>query len=126
MHTYFASPERTAQAPFQEEIRIINDSSLMQVFLNSISGLLAIVDENRQIVAVNDLYLKTLGIENPQQVLGLRPGESVHCVHAGEEPGGCGTSRFCSSCGAAIAMTISLAKNCADERDCAIETYSGG
>lgn len=126
MKTYFASPERNSPDELYEKIEVVNNSPLMKVFLNSISGLLAVLDEHRQIVSVNDLYLKTLGISDPESILGLRPGESVHCIHSHEEPGGCGTSRYCRTCGAAVAITVSLTEDKSVERECAISTRKNG
>ncbi|MDP8262499.1 MAG: hypothetical protein P9M13_04250 [Candidatus Ancaeobacter aquaticus] len=34
------------------------------------------------------------------KVIGKRPGELFGCVHATEMPAGCGTSVFCTECGA--------------------------
>jgi hypothetical protein len=80
--------------------------------------LLAILNEHRQIVALNDSFLKMLGIDDPSECLGLRPGEALQCIHANEEPDGCGTTRFCSSCGAAIAIVSSLGQDKPVERIC--------
>jgi signal transduction histidine kinase len=88
--------------------------------------LLAVLNEQRQVLAVNDAFLKMLGINDPGAVLGLRPGEVVKCVHAFELPGGCGTSRFCSTCGAAISIVASLAGETPQERKCALTTDKGG
>jgi hypothetical protein len=66
-----------------------------------------------------------LGIENTEEVLGLRPGEAIECVHAYDHPAGCGTSRHCASCGAAIAMVSALATNSPQERTC-IATVTKG
>lgn len=49
-------------------------------------------------------------------MLGLRLGESLDCVHAREEPGGCGTSRVCSTCGAVITMMSALTIGSSDEQ----------
>jgi len=45
-----------------------------------------------------------LGCACASEVHGQRPGEVLRCVHAGEAAGGCGTSEFCSTCGAALAI----------------------
>lgn len=60
------------------------------------------------------------GIQSPVETLGLRPGEALHCIHAHEEPAGCGTTKFCSTCGAAIAIVASLGSNEPVERSCAM------
>ena len=96
------------------------------MLLHSVSGLLAILDEHRQIVSVNDSLLQALGIEDPAQVLGLRPGEALDCVHAHEDPAGCGTTKFCSTCGAAISIVSSLETDEPVERLCALSSNKGG
>jgi len=66
--------------------------------------------------------LTALNIDNPQAVFGLRPGEALNCAYAFEESGGCGTSRYCSSCGAAIAIVASQHSDAPVERLCAVTT----
>ncbi len=125
MDTYFASPQRAGQESLIAEIDCVNTNQVMSGLLQSISGLLAILNEHRQIVALNDSFLKMLGIENPAKVLGLRPGEALECIHAHDEPTGCGTSKFCSTCGAAIAIVSSLGKDKPVERICALAVQRG-
>jgi len=40
-----------------------------------------------------------LGVSK-EALVGKRPGEAIGCVHADDEDAGCGTSEFCSQCGA--------------------------
>lgn len=119
MHSYFAPPERTDQETLASEINFAGTNPVISGLLSSVGGLLAVLDERRQIVALNDSFLQLLDIEDPASVLGLRPGEALGCVHAHKEPGGCGTSKFCPSCGAALAIVASLTKNEPAERLCA-------
>jgi signal transduction histidine kinase len=118
MDTYFAKAEKAGINEIIREIEIVNKNPVMTGLLHSISGLLAILDEHRQIVALNDSFLKMLGIDNPSECLALRPGEALQCIHAHEEPAGCGTTKFCSSCGAAIAIVSSLGQDKPVERIC--------
>jgi len=120
MDTYFAPAERADDNDLVTEIQIINNNPVMTGLLHSISGLLAILDEHRQIVALNDSFLQMLGIDDPAKALGLRQGEALQCIHAHEEPAGCGTTKFCSTCGAAIAIVSSLEQDKPDERICAL------
>ncbi|MBN1758592.1 MAG: HAMP domain-containing histidine kinase [Chitinispirillaceae bacterium] len=77
-------------------------------------------------VALNTNLLKALGVDDPQKVLGLRPGEILSCTYADDEPGGCGTTKYCSTCGAAVAMVTSLDSNSCSERLCALNTVRNG
>jgi signal transduction histidine kinase len=45
-----------------------------------------------------------LGLGDVRAIIGLRPGEILHCIHAFEDLGGCGTTEFCSQCGAVKAI----------------------
>ena len=126
MDTYFAPAERAGEKELAAEIKKVNKNPVMSGLLHSISGLLAVLDEHRQIIAINDLFLKNLGIEDPAEALGLRPGEALQCVHAHEKPAGCGTTRFCSTCGAAIAIVASLSQDKPVERICALGANRGG
>jgi hypothetical protein len=124
METYFASPQKAD--PFEIEQmadRVINDRILSSI-LEIVDGCLAVLNEHRQILALNKNILDMLGIDDAEKALGLRPGEALHCVHANKHPGGCGTTEFCSSCGAAIAIVTSLSKNSPVERTCAINVDS--
>jgi hypothetical protein len=126
METYFAPAERANENDIAVEIEIVSNSSLVSGLLHSISGLLAVLNEHRQIIALNDSFLQMLGINDPVKALGLRPGEAVQCIHAHDGPAGCGTTKFCSTCGAAIAMVSSLAESKPIERICALSANRGG
>lgn len=126
MDTYFATPEKTNDKEIAAEIETVSKNPVISGLLHSISGLLAILDENRQIIAINDSFLKMLGIDDPEQALGLRPGEALGCIHANEEPAGCGTTKFCSTCGAAVAIVSSIKQDIPFERLCALSANRGG
>lgn len=125
MDTYFASPERVGYNELETEIDIVSKSPVISGILHSISGLLVVLDECRQIVALNDSLLKMLGFDDPAKVLGLRPGEALECIYAYDEPAGCGTTKLCSTCGAAIAIVSSLGQNKPVERICALSSKKG-
>jgi hypothetical protein len=73
---------------------------LLKAISLCIDGVLMILNQQRQVVAVNRELLQALGIPDVGCLIGMRPGEVLRCVHAWEGPGGCGTSRACASCGA--------------------------
>jgi K+-sensing histidine kinase KdpD len=120
MESHFASPERSTPAVLAEEIKSLTNNSLVDGLMNAANSLFAILNEHRQIVAINESFLKMMGVEDAVSVLGLRNGEYVRCVHADEMPGGCGTSSFCSTCGAVVAIIASMELREPVERVCAI------
>ena len=126
MDSYFAPAERADEKELIAEIETVNKNPVMSGLLHSISGLLAILDEHRQIITMNDSFLKMLGVKDPAKALGLRTGEALQCIHAQDEPAGCGTTKFCSTCGAAIAIVSSLSQDKPVERICALTANRGG
>lgn len=120
METYFASPERLSGNELIDEIEYVGNNAIVNGLLNSVSGLLAILNEHRQILTLNQSLLKALGLSQAAKVLGFRLGEAVKCIHSHDMPGGCGTSEYCSTCGAVISIVTSLASNEPVEKECAI------
>ncbi|HEY3277449.1 MAG TPA: PAS domain-containing sensor histidine kinase [Syntrophorhabdaceae bacterium] len=126
MKTYFAPPGRSRDDELAREIEAAGNNFVIDEVLHSIGGVIAVLNAHRQIVAVNDGLIEMLGIPHGREILGLRPGEMVHCIHAQEMEAGCGTSRACASCGAAISIVASLATNKAEEATCALTVRNGG
>lgn len=120
MDTYFAPAQRTERRKFTNQVETISHSPIMDALLKTTAGILLVLNEDRQIVALNHAFLKELGIDNAEEVLGLRLGETLHCVHAFEKPNGCGTTESCLSCGAAIAMMAAIAEDKTQEQVCAL------
>ena len=124
--TFFAPAGRATEATLRETIEFVVKNPILDTLLKSVGGLLAILNEQRQIVGINDGFTRLLGISNAEAVFGLRPGEAVHCIHAWDQPGGCGTSRHCATCGAVVAVTSCLGRNEPIERTCALVVREGG
>ena len=124
--TFFAPAERISGIELQNQMEFVSKNPVMTGMLNIVSGLLAVLNEHRQILALNDHLLEKMGIDDPMAILGLRPGEALHCAFAEDGPGGCGTGKLCASCGAAIAIVISLATNKPAERLCALRSKQDG
>ena len=125
MKSHFAPAARKGEKELRDEIEFISNNPVIDTLLESVTGLLAVLNEERQILAVNNKFLETLGVDDAGAVLGLRPGEALKCDHAHDMPGGCGTSRFCAKCDAAIAVVTALKANRPEERDCMIEVSRG-
>jgi len=126
MLTFFASPERSSKENITLEVNSISNSTIVAGLLKSVGGLLLVLNDKRQVLAINDKLLEFLGVSSKFDVLGQRLGEMVNCTHSKEQTGGCGTSKYCSTCGAAIAITSSLADKEVVEKSCAIEIDNDG
>lgn len=116
--THFASPQRQTGSALGVEVEAVSNNPVVDALLRSVGGLLAVLNADRQILAVNPALLSSLGVQDAGALLGLRPGEALKCGHAGEMPAGCGTSKHCGHCGAAIAIVTSLAQHRSEERLC--------
>jgi K+-sensing histidine kinase KdpD len=106
--TYFAPPERMEEKEVARLSEFVKQDPLFQAVLESIDGYLMILNPQRQLLAANRELLSLLGIESPTGVLGNRPGEAIHCIHAPNGPSGCGTAKACASCGAVLAILTSM------------------
>ncbi len=79
---------------------MIGASPLLTGLLDRIPFLLVLLNGHRQIIYANRPMQDMAGSHALEDLLGLRPGEALQCVHAGETTGGCGTTEFCRTCGA--------------------------
>lgn len=98
--SYFASPQRSSDAEVKKEYLIFSSEKPFIEILAAISGIVIVLNENRQIIYTNNDFLKALGLDSVDKVLGKRPGEALGCIHSNELEAGCGTSEACSVCGA--------------------------
>ena len=104
LKTYYASPERSDFRRPSEEIERIKHDAQLKELLGSTVTFLAVLNQHRQVLALNDSFLKLLGISHSNEVLGLRLGETLQCPNFFKMEGECGTSKDCISCGAFISI----------------------
>jgi signal transduction histidine kinase len=105
LNTSFASAKRTSDADILEKHKVILNAPNVADILNSLPDTVAVLDENRQIVFANKLLISLLGLEDQTKILGMRPGEALNCRHAFIDGcRTCGTTEFCSQCGAVDAI----------------------
>ncbi len=87
-------------------------------------GQAVILNENRQIVHANRAFQEMAGNGPVQNFLGQRPGEVLGCAYADHNAAGCGTTRFCSECGA-LKATLASQKGQAARQECEILKKNG-
>jgi signal transduction histidine kinase len=124
--TWFLEPERASPERLASQIAIARESPVVDAVLRTGMGAAAVLNAQRQVVALNDRYLALLGVEDAGEVLGLRHGEAVRCVHGDATPGGCGTGVACRTCGAAISVLAAVESDAPAERDCALTVLREG
>ncbi len=117
--TFFGSPEKATLEQIAAQCRKIAGSPITTQLLDSFPEPAVILNQYRQIVAVND-KLAALLRRSREELIGLRHGEALNCIHSGEEPAGCGTTRFCQYCGAAQAIVKSQNTGTATVEECRI------
>ena len=124
--TYFAPAGRATRKLVEEQASQACSSPLVDALLRSFSGIMLVLNAQRQIVASNSALLEALGIEDAEQALGLRHGEALQCIHSAGDPDGCGTTRACASCGAVAAIVLSQSSREPVERECLITATPHG
>ncbi len=125
MKTAYAPAERLENSRIQAMARKLAAVPLFDQLLRSVPELILVLEEHRQVVYANRAFLAYLEVEDISELLGKRPGEIVHCIHASETEGGCGTTRFCRTCGAVNAILRAMGGQDAVE-ECRIIQKNGG
>lgn len=121
-----ATVGRADQDELQAAVSAVVRHPVVDGLLSAAGGLLAVLNPQRQILALNQAFLAMLAIDDAAAVLGLRPGEAIGCVHADEGPDGCGTGPDCPTCGCVAAVVESLDRNRPVERTCALSVARRG
>ncbi len=126
LETHFASPERLPREALERDVRLVTEHAVVASLLATVKGLVAVLNEHRQILGVNDALIERLGINDAAEVIGLRPGEAIKCAHAAEMAAGCGTGKYCATCGAAIAIMATLDSGAPEEQKCLLTVGDNG
>jgi signal transduction histidine kinase len=124
--TWYLPADRASSDLLGSQVASAASSEVIDALLRSWGGALAILNGQRQVVALNGAWLEAMGATSPSEALGLRPGETLQCVHAAAAPGGCGTARACASCGAAAAIVAASARAVPEERECSLSVLHHG
>lgn len=124
--TYFDSPFRSSDIEIRLRNNKISQNSIITQMLEGFPDLVLILDKNRQIVAYNKKAENFFRYKETVEILGQRLGEALGCVHASESPLGCGTSIFCSECGAGKSNKAALQEPGSYENECRINVNFEG
>ncbi len=119
LKTQFAPAERYPIKEIKSQFKILNNNKLLANLIDSVSQMLVILNPKRQIVFTNKFFRNFLDIEDEKSIFGSRIGEALNCIHANNATGGCGTTEFCSKCGAVKAILESQ-KGLQSTKECRI------
>lgn len=121
--TRFAPAVRRSAAEVWRQSRQVAQAPHISALLECFPAPAMILNQERQLLAANQKLACLLG-RPVESVLGLRMGEAFNCIHSAEEPGGCGTSIFCRTCGAAKAILGSWTDRTANVQECRLTRRS--
>lgn len=107
METDFLPAERASDEELSRAVGIL-EKGVPVAALNAVPVSIVILNAERQIVFCNGAFQASAHMQGRRDVIGRRPGEALGCLHAREHEGGCGTTKFCRYCGAAVAILESL------------------
>lgn len=124
--SFFAQAGRASDADLGAQLETCLDSPIVQVVLEAVDSYVVILNEQRQILAANQMLLDALQANDPGCFKGLRPGELLGCIHAPEGPDGCGTSRDCARCGAVLAILAAQEMGEPASKECYLDRYNRG
>ena len=121
--TRFAPAVRRSAAEVWRQSRKLAQAPHISALLECFPAPAMILNQERQLVAANQRLACLLG-RPVESMLGLRLGEAFNCIHSTEEPGGCGTSIFCRTCGAAKAILGSWTDRAPNVQECRLTRRS--
>ncbi|MBM3286478.1 MAG: HAMP domain-containing histidine kinase [Candidatus Eisenbacteria bacterium] len=98
-----AAPVRLSRGEIARQNRRVTAVRSIADLLNSFPEPAMVLNDQRQIVLANNKLGLLVG-QPVEDLLGLRPGDCLDCVHAVEGECGCGTTEFCDACGALRAI----------------------
>ncbi|MFC2133892.1 sensor histidine kinase [Bacteroidota bacterium] len=126
LDTNFDTPDRTPLENILVEHDDLKRIPVIQQILEGFPEFAIVLNENRQVVAYNSKGRNIVTIASLSKILGLRVGEIFDCTHKDDDPNGCGTTRFCTQCGAAKSMMITRTKFDSNFEECRIISNAGG
>jgi signal transduction histidine kinase len=123
LFTEFAPAERLSIDAIRVQAAAFSADMLSVKILDAIPDIVLVLNHQRQVIYTNQALFKGLN-QNRDRALGFRPGELLDCAHADEHKGGCGTTQFCSVCGAVKAILASQ-KGFNESQECHLIQHNG-
>lgn len=122
MATEYLPGERFSSETIEEQRKIVTKDEIFREIVEKVPYPILILNSLRQIVYYNNALIEGFPDIADRVATGQRPGEVFRCRYSGENEG-CGTTKFCRTCGAAHAIAASLAGR-EDIEECKIITFN--
>src|SRR5512139_563254 len=122
--TAYAPAERSSEQEIAEQARYFLANPHFARLYDAVPDIVMILNKNRQAVFANAALLDLLGLPRESFRGGQRPGEVLGCVHVADGESECGTTEFCSTCGAVQAIMGAL-RGRITARECRISREDG-
>lgn len=123
LKTDYASAERKGDKEVFSENKFVQDYGYLRDIFNAMPEVAMVLNNERQIVYANEGLLSILPYKSHDEIIGLRPGEAIDCIHSTETEGGCGTTESCRYCGAVNAVLESKKLDEKVEMECRIVSF---
>lgn len=120
-----AGADRLNETELQRQADYFADGFITRHILDAVPTILLILNSRRQIIYANRTLFELTGIAESCSLLGLRPGEALHCINSTRTSEGCGTAEHCQACGVLDSILASL-DGTRQERDCRITRNRDG
>ncbi len=124
-NTNFASAEIADTESIRIDADILRKSGLAEQFIRQFPSVVLILNKQRQVVYTNQQLKDLLGSATDEEILGKRPGDLLNCIHANICQYGCGTTEFCSQCGAINAVLKAQQEKVTVVNECRIISTGG-
>jgi hypothetical protein len=120
---------RAEERPWVDEVHDLArrsvENPMVRAILDSIEGLVMILDAERRVLAANPELLESLELQESESLIGKLPGDAMGCIHAGETPLGCGSAPACTQCGTLFAIVTSQERNGPAPAECCLNIRRG-
>ena len=120
LKTFYATAERLSMEAITKQVQNFKVPEPYIKALDSMNIFIIILNSYRQVVYANKAYLKLLDIKDISVILGQRPGETLSCINAFKNEGGCGTSPACRDCSSVNIILKSITTNQESEDEVSI------
>lgn len=118
------SAERAPEEVILQQRALLQSNVVARRIMDAVPEMVMILNDKRQLVFGNTALVKAAH-RDLDQLMGLRPGDVLGCVHASRSMHGCGTTQFCEHCGAYKALLHGLAGRSRSE-ECRISRRDQG